>query len=98
MRAACRLEPNAVLTQRIEVAPGLAILRVPPAGWTLPPFTPGQLAVLGLPASAPRTRADPRRALLVTAAPRTHGRCGMMPGAEGTDARRMLVLPPHDRR
>ena len=48
-------EPNAVLTQRIEVAPGLAIFRVAPVGWTLPPFTPGQFAVLGLPASAPRT-------------------------------------------
>jgi ferredoxin--NADP+ reductase len=50
-----RFEPNAVLTQRIEVAPGLGIFRVAPVGWTLPPFTPGQFAVLGLPASAPRT-------------------------------------------
>lgn len=46
--------PNAVLTQRIEVAPGLLILRVAPDGWALPPFTAGQFAVLGLPASAPR--------------------------------------------
>jgi ferredoxin--NADP+ reductase len=50
-----RFEPNAVLIQRIEVAPGLGIFRVAPVGWTLPPFTPGQFAVLGLPASAPRT-------------------------------------------
>jgi ferredoxin/flavodoxin---NADP+ reductase len=45
---------NAVLTQRVELAPGLAIFRVAPEGWTLPPFTPGQFAVIGLPASAPR--------------------------------------------
>lgn len=45
---------NAILTQRIELAAGLAIFRVAPDGWPLPPFTPGQFAVLGLPASAPR--------------------------------------------
>jgi ferredoxin--NADP+ reductase len=48
-------EPNAVLTQRIEVAPGLCIFRIAPDGWTLPRFAPGQFAVLGLPATAPRT-------------------------------------------
>jgi ferredoxin--NADP+ reductase len=47
-------ELNAVLTHRIEVAPGLVILRVAPNGWTYPPFQPGQFAVLGLPPSAPR--------------------------------------------
>jgi len=47
--------PNAVLLQRIEVAPGLAIFKIAPDGWNLPPFTPGQFAVLGLPASAART-------------------------------------------
>lgn len=49
-----RYEPNAVLTQRIEVAPGLCILRIAPEGWKLPDFTPGQFAVIGLPAGAPR--------------------------------------------
>ncbi|MBP7147630.1 MAG: ferredoxin--NADP reductase [Acidobacteria bacterium] len=51
---------NAVVAQRIEVSPGLIILRVVPEGWTPPPFESGQFAVLGLPASAPRFRfSDP---------------------------------------
>ncbi len=45
---------NAIVTQRSEVAPGLLILRVAPEGWSLPAFKPGQFAVLGLPADAPR--------------------------------------------
>ncbi len=45
---------NSVVTQRIDVAPGLFILRVAPDGWQLPAFKPGQFAVLGLPASAAR--------------------------------------------
>jgi ferredoxin--NADP+ reductase len=45
---------NAILTHREEVAPGLGIFRVAPDGWSLPPFTPGQFAVLGLPARSPR--------------------------------------------
>lgn len=45
---------NAVVTQRIEVAPGLVVLRVAPEGWVLPEFEPGQYVVLGLPGSAPR--------------------------------------------
>jgi ferredoxin/flavodoxin---NADP+ reductase len=45
---------NAIVTQRSEVAPGLLILRVAPDGWTLPPFKPGQFAVLGLPAETHR--------------------------------------------
>ncbi len=49
-----RQELNAVVTQRIEVAPGLIILRVAPDGWSLPEFIPGQFAVLGLPGSAER--------------------------------------------
>lgn len=48
------LDLNAIVSQRIEVAPGLIILRVVPDGWELPHFTPGQFAVLGLPTSAPR--------------------------------------------
>jgi ferredoxin--NADP+ reductase len=47
-------ELNAVVTQRIEVAPDLVVMRVAPVGWELPPFKPGQFAVLGLPGSAPR--------------------------------------------
>lgn len=51
---------NAVLALRQEVAPGLLILRVVPDGWELPEFQPGQFAVLGLPAEAPRIPgADP---------------------------------------
>lgn len=47
-------ETNAVVSQRIEVAPGLIILRVAADGWQLPEFVPGQFAVLGLPGTAPR--------------------------------------------
>jgi ferredoxin--NADP+ reductase len=50
-----RPETNAVVTQRIDAAPGLMILRVAPDGWKLPDFTPGQFAVIGLPGRAPRT-------------------------------------------
>ena len=45
---------NAILAQKIEVAPGLAIIRVAPDGWELPDFVPGQFSVLGLPGSASR--------------------------------------------
>jgi len=45
---------NAVVKERIELATGLMILRVVPVGWPVPEFEPGQFAVLGLPASAPR--------------------------------------------
>jgi ferredoxin--NADP+ reductase len=45
---------NAIVKLRIDLAPGLRILQVAPDGWELPPFRPGQFAVLGLPASAPR--------------------------------------------
>ncbi len=48
------MDTNAVVTQHVEVSPGLMILRVVPDGWELPDFTPGQFAVLGLPGSAPR--------------------------------------------
>lgn len=47
-------ELSAVLTQSMEIAPGLSIMRVVPDGWELPEFTPGQFAVIGLPGSAPR--------------------------------------------
>ena len=45
---------NAVVAQRIEVSPGLIIMRVVPEGWELPDFESGQFSVLGLPGSAPR--------------------------------------------
>ncbi|MCU0234412.1 MAG: ferredoxin--NADP reductase [Thermoanaerobaculales bacterium] len=55
-----KTELNAVVLQRVEVAPGLIILRVVPEGWELPDFKPGQFAVLGLPPEAPRSlEADP---------------------------------------
>ncbi len=48
------MKTNAIVSQRIEVAPGLIVIRVVPDGWELPEFTPGQFAVLGLPGSASR--------------------------------------------
>ncbi len=51
---------NAIVTQRIEIAPGLLILRVTPDTWELGDFVPGQYSVLGLLGAAPRCeRADP---------------------------------------
>ncbi len=50
-----KFELNAVVTQRIEVAPGLMVIRVVPDGWELPEFAPGQFAVLGLPPEAGRS-------------------------------------------
>jgi len=50
-----KAETNAIVTHRIDCAPGLFILRVAPDGWQLPPFAPGQFAVIGLPGKAPRT-------------------------------------------
>ena len=48
------LELNAIVSQKVEVAPGLVILRVIPDGWELPDFKPGQFVAIGLPGSAPR--------------------------------------------
>jgi ferredoxin--NADP+ reductase len=45
---------NARVAQRMDVAPGLMVLRVVADGWQLPEFKPGQFAVLGLPHSAVR--------------------------------------------
>jgi ferredoxin--NADP+ reductase len=45
---------NAVVSHRIDLAPGLMVLQVVPDGG-LPAFEPGQFAVVGLPAGAPRT-------------------------------------------
>jgi len=49
-----KVELNAIVEQRVEVASGLMILRVIPDGWALPAFKAGQYTVLGLPGSAPR--------------------------------------------
>jgi ferredoxin--NADP+ reductase len=40
---------NAVVSHREDLTERLAIVRVEPAGWTLPQFEPGQWATLGLP-------------------------------------------------
>ena len=45
---------NAIVSHRVEVAPGLIVLRVVPDNWSLPSFVPGQFAVLGLPPEAAR--------------------------------------------
>jgi ferredoxin--NADP+ reductase len=45
---------NAVVAQRVDVASGLAIFRVAPADWKLPPFKAGQYTVLGLLGDAER--------------------------------------------
>ncbi len=56
-------ELNAVLTQRIELAPGLGIFRMAPDRWVLPDFSPGQFAVVGLPARSRRVfLSDPEEA------------------------------------
>ncbi|PJA54138.1 MAG: ferredoxin--NADP reductase [Candidatus Marinimicrobia bacterium CG_4_9_14_3_um_filter_48_9] len=47
-------ELNAKIAQKIEVAPGLIILRIVPDGWTLAEFEAGQFAVIGLPGASPR--------------------------------------------
>ena len=71
---------NAVVTHRHDIAPGLMVLRVAPVGWELPSFMAGQFAVLGLPATAPRSanalpeeepgkEAFPRRAYSIASSP-----------------------------
>ena len=62
---------NAIVAQRIEVSPGLIVLRAVPDGWVLPDFESGQFAVLGLSGTAPRhevsdpeeDRADPGKVI-----------------------------------
>lgn len=56
---------NAIVSQRIEVASGLIVLRVKPDGWDLPQWKSGQFGILGLPVSAQRIRlSDPEEAEL----------------------------------
>ena len=45
---------NAVLADRIDLGPQLAVVRVVPDKWEFPVFKAGQFAVLGLPGSTPR--------------------------------------------
>ena len=45
---------NGVVLQRMEVSPGLMVLRVAPDNWEYGEFEPGQFAVLGLPNTATR--------------------------------------------
>jgi ferredoxin--NADP+ reductase len=47
-------ELNAVIGQKVEVAPGLIIARIIPDTWELPHFTPGQYTVIGLYGTAAR--------------------------------------------
>lgn len=55
-------ELNATVIQKVEIAPGLMVLRLVPDGWELPDFKPGQFTVLGLPGAAPRCRvSDPEK-------------------------------------
>ena len=73
-------EMNATLIARNDLHHGLLIIRVKPDA-ALPPFKAGQYAVLGLPASAPRTPlADPEEP--AAAAAGTNGASG----AEGSEA------------
>ena len=44
-----KTELNAVVTQKIEHAPGLMTIRVAPSNWELQEFIPGQYVVLALP-------------------------------------------------
>jgi len=53
-------EYNAVVLERVDVTPGLMILRVGTVGWDLPKFKAGQYTVLGLLGSALRaSETDP---------------------------------------
>jgi ferredoxin--NADP+ reductase len=54
---------NAIVSHKVEVAPGLIVLRVVPDDLPLPQFLPGQFAVLGLPPEAARcATSDPDEA------------------------------------
>ena len=55
-------EPNTIVSQKVEVAPGLIILRLVPDGWELPEFLPGQYTVIGMPGKAERyTYSEPEQ-------------------------------------
>jgi ferredoxin--NADP+ reductase len=106
-----KAELNAILKERIEVAPGLGMFRIAPDGWELPRWTPGQYCAIGLPASAPRasrTEPDPeggdparfiRRAYSMASSPlaRDHVELfvNLVPSGEFTP--RLFALKPGDR-
>lgn len=58
-------ELNAVVLDRQQLSPHTLLLRVAPLGWELPPFEPGQYAVLGLPAPARKETGRPGEGALV---------------------------------
>lgn len=76
-------ELNAIITRRIDLAPGLWIVYVAPDGWELADFEPGQYTTLALPGAAPRcegAKPEPelknpgrliRRAYSIASSPRT---------------------------
>src|SRR3989338_7779443 len=47
-------ELNAILAERIDFGPALAIFRVIPKGWDIPNFKPGQYSTLGVYGSTAR--------------------------------------------
>ncbi len=47
-------ELNAIIGEITFLTPETMILRVIPDGWEIPDYTPGQFAILGLPAGSPR--------------------------------------------
>ena len=104
-------ELNAILKERIEVAPGLGMFRIAPDGWPLPRYTPGQYAVVGLPAAAPRiAMSDPetaagdpgrliRRAYSIASSPlaRDHVEIFVNLITSGEFTPRLFALRPGDR-
>jgi ferredoxin--NADP+ reductase len=102
---------NAILKERIEVAPGLGMFRIAPDGWPLPRYTPGQYAVVGLPAAAPRiAMSDPetpasdpgrliRRAYSIASSPlaRDHVEIFVNLITSGEFTPRLFALRPGDR-
>ena len=103
-------ELNAIVSQRTDLASGLMIIRVTPEGWELPPFRPGQFAVLGLPASAPRSPgaqaedgaggdAFPRRAYSIASSSleRSYLEFYIVEVASGALTPRLFALQPGDR-
>jgi ferredoxin--NADP+ reductase len=55
-------EPNAIVVHKIEVCRSQMILRVAPVGWEIGWFIPGQYAMIGIPALAPRcANSEPER-------------------------------------
>jgi hypothetical protein len=93
------IELNAIVLERIEVSPGLIILRVVPGGWELPEFDAGQFAVLRLPGAAPRcdlamteeSKPDPshQTGLLDCFICRCEEACGVLPCGQRYSVRKL---------